>query len=215
MKKCKLFLTISIIVCSLFLVTGCETDKKQENEKTNPTGEIYTIDNNDIYYVSIDGNKFKAGDKISSVSKVNLKQKEKNLDQEIPKNRYLLSQAVIDSENNEICKFIPLNSTDSEITVRDAVIGGFEVGDYNYSKISEKTLSHNIEVIGGIKLGSSYQDLVKVLGEENYKFEHKATELLPAYTTYKYSKGYKGYEFIIDDSGKISKINWNNYDYTK
>lgn len=146
---------------------------------------------------------------------MNLKQKDKDLDEEIPKNRYLLSQSVINSDNKEVCEFVPLNSTNSTITVKDAVIGGFEVGEYNYNKISEETLALNIEIVGGIKLGSSYDDLVKVLGEEEFKFEHEADEKLkmPAYTTYKYSSGYKGFEFIIDDSGKISKIKWTNYNY--
>ena len=52
----------------------------------------------------------------------------------------------------------------------------------------------------------------KVLGEESFKHESPASTIA-GYTTYKYSKGYKGYEFIVDDSGKVSQIHWNNYSY--
>lgn len=222
MKK-KILIIIALIAVlgiALFVLIGCgknkdDSNQNKEGENSVATAEVSSIRDNSIYFVSINGTKFKAGDKISSVSKVNLKQKDKDLDEEIPKNRYLLSQSVINSDNKEVCEFVPLNSTDSTITAKDAVIGGFEVGEYNYNKISEETLALNIEIVGGIKLGSSYDDLVKVLGEEEFKFEHEADEKLkmPAYTTYKYSSGYKGFEFIIDDSGKISKIKWTNYNY--
>ena len=214
----KKLLTILVIGGLVVGLTGCGNNKDNVNQNANGENvdakeEVKSIRDNSIYFVSIDGTKFKAGDKISDVSKVNLKQKDKDLEEKIPKNRYLLSKAVVNSDNKEICKFVPLNSTESTITVKDAVIGGFEVGSYTMDKVSEETLALNIEVVGGIKLGSSYEDIVKVLGEEDYKSEHEATNLLPAYTTYKYSMGYKGYEFIIDDSGKVSQIKWNNYDY--
>lgn len=211
---------IAILGVTLFALTGCENNKEvseqNDNGKTSEkTEEVYSIRDNDIYYVTINGKKFKAGEKISSVSKVDLKQKDKNLEEEIPTNRYLMAQSVINSDEEEVCKFVPLNSTDSKITVKDAVIGGFEVGDNNYEKLSEATLALNIEVVGGLKLGSSYEDMVKVLGEENFKTEIEADEQfkMPAYTVYKYSSGYKGYDFTIDDSGKISEIKWRDYNY--
>ena len=33
--------------------------------------------------------------------------------------------------------------------------------------------------------------------------------------TYTYSSGYKGFKFIIDDNGKVSQIEWNDYDYNE
>ena len=59
----------------------------------------------------------------------------------------------------------------------------------------------------------SYEDVLKVFGEPDFKYEREAKELLPAYTSISYSSGYKGFEFIIDDSGKVSQIEWKNYDY--
>lgn len=217
----KKILSIGLIIMmmtSLFALTGCgnkSNDSKEEAKKAEV--ETFSIDNNNCYYVKINGTKFNAGDKISSVSSVGLKQKEKNLSTSIPKNRYLLAESVIDSNEKEICKFVPLNDTEDKITVADAVIGGFEVGTYNYKKISEDTLKYEIEIYGGIKLGSTYDDMVKVFGEPDFKHEAAANESLKmeAYTTYKYSKGYKAFEFIVDDSGKISQIEWNNYDYNE
>lgn len=213
---------ITILVVSLVTFTGCgnnDNKKDDKEEKSTSANEgkntVSSIKDNSIYYVKINGTTFKAGDKLSSISKVELKQKEKNLETEIPKNRYLMDQAVIDSNEKEICKFIPLNSTDSKIKAKDAVIGGFEVGDYNYDRLSKETLSYDFEIVGGIKLGSSYEDIVKVFGEEDFKYESEASKYTPAYTNYKYSSGYKGFEFTVDDSGKVSKIRWNNYDYNE
>lgn len=218
-------ITIVSIIAVIAIVVFCLVVFKGKNqvEKTNDTGnsenissdKTVSIRDNDIYFVKINGTKFKAGDKVSNVSKIGLKQKEKDLKQTIPSNRYLMATSVVNEGNKEIFKVVPLNSTEQTITYADAVIGGIELGDYNYNKISEDTLSYDFEFIGGIKLGSSYEDVVKVLGEPDYKYEHEAKELLPAYTSISYSSGYKGYEFIIDDSGKVSQIEWKNYDYNE
>ena len=202
---------IAILGSALFMLTGCgsdteedddkktssETTKEDDDKKTsNETKNKYSIGDNDSYYVIVNGTKFSAGDKISSVTNAKLKLKEKDLNQEIPKNRYLLAKSVLNSDNKEVCKFVPLNITDSTIKYEEADIGGFEVGDINYSKLSKETLDLNIEVAGGIKLGDSLEDVVKVFGEDYFKHETKANESLkmPAYTTYSYSKGYKGYK---------------------
>ena len=104
--------------------------------------------------------------------------------------------------------------TDKTISAKDATIGGIEIGNYNIDKVSEATKSLKFEVIGGLKLGDSVDDIHRVLGTETFKHEMEATRI-SAYTTYKYSKGYKGYEFIVDDSGKVSQIHWNNYSYNE
>ena len=220
----KKFLSIMVVLLILgsimFVLTGCGNDSKSlkensEKENSSESKKEYSIGDNDSYYVIINGTKFQAGDKISSVSKAGLKLKEKDLDETIPKNRYLLAKSVLNADDKEVCSFVPLNSTDATIKYEDAVIGGFEVGDINYSELSEETLALDVEVAGGIKLGSSLEDVENVLGNDYFKYEQEANESLkmPAYTTYTYSKGYKGYKFIIDDSGKVSEISWHNYSY--
>lgn len=224
MKKKNLIIIVIIVAVIIVGIVFALTrgDNKNNKSKQNGNGgetsqnsKPRSIRDNDIYYVTINGTKFKAGDKISSISKVDLKQRDKDMEDEIPKNRYLMSQSVINSNGKKICKFVPLNSTDAKITAKDAVIGGFEIGDYNYDKIDKEVLDYNIEVVGGIKLGSSYEDIKKVLGEEDFKHEQETNEKLkmPAYTTYEYSSGYKGYTFIVDNNGKVSQIKWNDYDF--
>lgn len=225
MKK---ILTILVIMLAISL-TGCnvmnDTYSSNNEKSANDEGNTSTldnsknistddvIDNNNNYFVIVKGEKFKAGDKITDVSKVNLKLKDNDLTESIPSNRYLMGKSIIGSDEKTLFKLTPLNLTASSITVKDSVIGGFEVGENNYNKLSQETLALNLEIYGGIKLGSTYDDMVKAFGTEDYKYDHEYDEKYnsPAYTVYSYSKGYKKFEFIVDDSGKISQISWNNY----
>lgn len=207
MKKVLSIILTLLMMISILTLTGCNVAKKENEESKKNPEDVYMIDDNGSYFVKINGTKFVAGDKIADVSSVGLKQKEKNLSLTIPKNRYLLSEAVVDENEKEVCKFTPLNVTDQTITNADAVIGGFEVGGYNYNDIPLETLAYTISVCGGIALGSSYDDMIRVFGEPDFKNEQDT------YTVYTYSKGYKGYDFIVDGSGKISKIEWRNYSF--
>jgi hypothetical protein len=191
--------------------------RKQEkkNSNTKSTKETtYSIENNSIYYFKVNGKTFKAGDKISDLEKAGYSLEEKVKNTSIPKNRYLMAQTVVDKDGNEVFEVIPINMTDETILAKDATIGGVEIGSYNTSKVSDATKSLKFEVAGGLKLGQSADDIHKVLGEESFKYESPASTIA-GYTTYKYSKGYKGYEFIVDDSGKVSQIHWNNYSYNE
>ena len=216
MKK-KLF---SIIVCGLLIIgiTGCGEKKAEKNNKNNDkkdtTKETYSIKDNKAFFFSVNGKTFKAGDKISDLEKAGYSLKEETKNTSIPKNRYLLAQKVVDKDGNEVFSVIPINMTNDTILAKDATIGGVEIGEYNTSKVSEATMSLKFKVVGGIKLGDSIDDIHKVLGEEDFKYEHEATTI-SAYTSYKYSSGYKGYEFLVDDSGKVSQIQWNNYSYNE
>ncbi len=214
MKK-KLF---SIVACGLlvFVLAGCGNKKEEEssNNKVDTKEETYSIKDNKTFYFTVNGKTFKAGDKISDLEKAGFSLKEKSKTTTIPKNRYLLAQAVVDKDGNEVFSVIPINMTNDTIKAQDATIGGIEIGNYNTSKVSEATKALKFEVVGGLKLGDSVEDIHKVLGEEDFKYEKEATTIA-AYTTYKYSSGYKGYEFIVDDSGKVSQIHWNNYSYNE
>ncbi len=209
MKK-KLF---SIIACSLLVIglTGCETKKVEETKKETKE-ETYSIKENKTFFFTVNGKTFKAGDKISDLEKAGYSLKEKAKETSIPKNRYLLAQAVVDKDGNEVFSVVPINITDETILAKDATIGGIEIGEYNMSKVSDATKALKFEVVGGLKLGGSVEDIHKVLGEEDFKYESEASTIA-AYTSYKYSSGYKGFEFLVDDSGVISQIKWNNYSY--
>lgn len=214
MKK-KLF---TIILCGVLIIglTGCESKKAQESNTKETKGdkieETYSIEDNKTFYFKVNGKTFKAGDKISDLEKAGYSLSEDVKNTSIPKNRYLMAQTLVDKDGNKVFSVIPINMTDNSILAKDATIGGVEIGDYNTSKVSDATKALKFEVAGGLKLGASADDIHKVLGEETFKYEREATTI-PAYTSYKYSKGYKGYEFIVDDSGKVSQIHWNNYSY--
>ena len=216
MKK-KLF---EIMLCGVLIIglTGCGGKKVKDNNnkttKEEKKEETYSIEDNKIFYFKVNGKTFKAGDKISDLEKAGYSLSEKVKNTSIPKNRYLLAQTVVDKDGNELFDVIPINMTDDTILAKDATIGGIEIGEYNTSKVSDATKSLKFEVVGGLKLGASTEDIHKVLGEESFKFEKEATTIA-AYTTYKYSKGYKTYEFIVDDSGVVSQIHWNNYSYNE
>ena len=216
MKK-KIF---AIIVCGLLVVgvTGCGDKKQVENSsngnKTESKDEKYSIKDNDTFFFTVNGKTFKAGDKISDLEKAGYSLSDKVKNTSIPKNRYLMAQTVTDKDGNEVFSVIPINMTDDTILAKDATIGGVEIGEYNTSKVSDATKKLKFKVVGDLKLGDTVEDIHKILGEESFKYEKEATTIA-AYTSYKYSSGYKGYEFIVDDSGKVSQIHWNNYSYNE
>ena len=209
---------LAIIICGVLIigVTGCVGKKAVESSntetKTETKDNTYSIKENSTFFFKVNGKTFKAGDKISDLEKAGFSLTEKAKNTSIPKNRYLLAQTVVDKDGNEVFSVIPINMTGNTILAKDATIGGVEIGDYNTSKVSEATKSLKFEIAGGLKLGATADDLHRVLGEESFKYEREATTI-PAYTSYKYSSGYKGFEFLVDDSGKVSQIKWNNYSY--
>lgn len=218
-KKILIIWLIAILGVTLFSLTGCGNNKDNSNQKNDEgnsvaTEDVNVIDNNDNYYVKIKGQKFNAGDKISDVSKVGLEQDSRVLSEKVAKNTYMIGAGrIYDSNKKIVCNLTPYNSTDSEITVADSVIGGVEVGDYQYDKISEEVLALDIEIVGGIKLGSSYDDVKKVFGETDKVYE---SETLGYKTyTYKSKEIYRSYEFTIDKDGKVSKIRWQNLVFNK
>lgn len=218
-KKILVIWLIAILVVTLFVLTGCgnnkdNSSKNDDGENSVATEKVNAIDNNDNYYVKIKGEKFNVGDKISNISKVGLEQDSRVLSEKVAKNTYMIGAGRIYNSNKKIvCNLTPYNSTGSEITVADAVIGGLEVGDYQYDKISDEVLALDIEVAGGIKLGSSYDDVKKIFGETEEVYE--AEKLGYKKYTYKSKEIYRSYEFTIDKDGKVSKIGWQNLVFNK
>lgn len=192
--------------------TGSNENQENGNSTVSENKDVDAIDNNDNYYVSVNGKKFKAGDKISNLKEVGLKQQDRVLSEKIKKNTYLIGAGSIENEaGKRIISVTPFNPTDDTITVADAVIGGCDVGEYSYSRIPKEVLDLDIE-IGGIKLGDTLEDVENVFGktENIYKSENLG------YTkyTYKSKEVYRSYEITVDDKeGKVSQIYWKNLAY--
>lgn len=210
-------LIVALLIVSIILIKNKDNSNVDDNKKDEVASEkINVIDNNDSYFVSIKGKKFKAGDKISEISKVDLKQSPDVLDEKISKNTYMIGAGSIYNANNKIvCNITPYNPTNSTITVEDAVIGGFEVGEYEYNKISDDILALEVEICGGIKLGSSYEDVKKVFGETEEQNIYKSEQLGYTKYTYRSEETYRSYEFTIDKEGKLSEIRWQNLVFNK
>ena len=212
MKKALAILLVFVLVLG---TTGCGSDSKTDNsskkESSKESSEKTSADVNDnsSYFVKIKGKKFTAGDKISTVSKVGLSQDSRMLDKEVNKNTYLIGAGgIYNSDDKRVMSLTVFNASDSKITVKDAVIGGFEAGESNYKDIKDYVLDLDLEVAGGIKFGSSLDDIEKVFGKTDNVYESESLGYKKY--TYKSKQVYRSYEFTIDSEGKVSKIYWQN-----
>lgn len=216
MKK-KILSIGMILVLNIMLITltGCESNtvessKDDNTTTTNITEEVNILDNNDNYYVIINGTKFMVGDKIANLTSIGLSRDEDSLDETIGTNTYLIGGgSIYDSDNNRVMYVTPYNDTDSTITVEDAVLGGITIGSTRYSYIKDYEFALNAEVYGGIKLGSTKEELVAAFGEPTRTYAMDGT------TTYYYNseETYRNYKFYVDDNGKVSEIYWQNLVY--
>ncbi len=191
--------------------TGSNEKQENGNSTVSENKDVEAIDNNDNYYISVKGKKFKVGDKISNVKTVGLKQQDKVLSEKIKKNVYLIGADEIENEaGNSVFGLTPYNPTEDTITVADAVIGACDVGEYAYSKISKDVLDLDIEV-GGIKLGDSLEDVEKIYGKTDNVYTSESLGYKKY--TYKSSEAFRSYEITIDKEGKVSQIYWKNLAY--
>lgn len=211
-KKITALLMAGMMALSM---VGCGGgDKGSTVAATQEDGSV-DIRDNKLYFVKIGDQTFKVGTKIPEIEKLGYTMSDKRRDETLPSNRYSMDNDMKNSDGKTLFQLKALNTGSEKVKYSEAELGGFTVGSYNSSKIPEETLALNIEFYGGLKLGGTYEDIVKALGEPDFTHKTEKTELISEYTTYKYSSGYRGFEFIVDDTGKISQISWNNYDYNE
>lgn len=233
MKK---LLSILAVFVSVFALTGCvnplknatkpiqdqaanqvkesKTTKKSSGTIDATTKKKADLNLDEDYFFIAKGKKFKAGDKISNLNSIGLKQDSRVEDQKVGKNTYLIGGGTIYNSNDKrVINVTPYNSSSEEITAKDAEIGGFEVGSYDYDSIEQEALDLNISVVGGIKLGSSYQDVKSVFGETDNTYF--AESLGYTVYTYKSDKVYRSYEITVDKNDKVCKIKWQNLEYNR
>lgn len=176
-----------------------EPEETQENEEDTKSD---FLNDNEAYFFSINGEKFYAGDEISSLSAVGFNVRESELEEELPANKYMIGAGHMENSNGDtVFSLTPYNPSDSSVKVSESVIGGFDMG-YVYAKDDETAL--NIEVYGGIKLGSTQDEVKEVFGEP--------TSTTSDLTTYYYESEevYRSYKFTFDEEGKVSNITWKN-----
>lgn len=214
MKKIKILALSIILITVLVCLTGCGFNKddekeKDENSKGKTEETVNFIDNNKSYFIMIDGDKFYAGDKIEKLSNVGYNVKSSEASQDIPANKYMIGAgSMMNSEDKRIFSVTPFNTNNSPTKVSDAVIGGIDI---SYSSAKNDDKSANFEVYGGIKLGSTEEEVKKVFGEPTSVYEGSN------YKSYKYESDevYRSYDFRFNADGKVSDIEWKNLVFNK
>ena len=202
---------IALLAISLFSFTGCgsDTENKEENNGANDvadvTEDVNFINNNDSYFFTFEGKTFKAGDKISDLSSVNLSVRDRELEEEVPANKYMIGAGyVVNADKKTILHVTPYNTEDSAVKVPETSIGGFNV---DANDIEDDSRLADVEVYGGIKLGSTEEELKEVFGEPTSVYEG---EYWDSYS-YDSDEVYRSYEFRLDkDEGKVIYIEWQN-----
>lgn len=103
----------------------------------------------------------------------------------------------------------PYNTESSAVKVPDTSIGGFDLDEDNLKYDSKLA---DVEVVGGLKLGSSLDDVKKVFGETEEIYEGTNYDQY----TYKSKEVYRNYEFKFSkDEKKVIEIKWKNLVFDK
>lgn len=183
-----------------------DTDKKQS--KTIDKTPI-DLENNDSYYFVVKGVKYKAGDKISKLVDNGFKQSKTGAEKEIPANGYLIGGgAILNSDSKTVFDVTPVNTTKEKIKGSEGQIGSFSIDKYEFEK-----LSGDVEIFGGITIGTSIEDIEAVFGEPTTKTD--ATEYVGPSYTYSAKASYRSFTFRFDKDGKLDSFRWQNYTFNK
>ena len=169
------------------------------------------VNDNDSYYFIYDGKKFNAGDKISSIEeKTDLVVREREKTEDVPANKYMIGAGYIQTADKKTSFYVtPYNTESSAVKVPDTSIGGFDLDEDNLKYDSKLA---DVEVVGGLKLGSSLDDVKKVFGETEEIYEGTNYDQY----TYKSKEVYRNYEFKFSkDEKKVIEIKWKNLVFDK
>lgn len=196
---------LKIAICGLFLITIVGCGKKEDNNTQNDNNkQVDFINDNQSYYVSIDGKKYFAGDKIESLTEVGFHLRDREKDEEVPANKYMIGAGYMQNdENKTVFHVTPFNIESSAIKITDAIIGGFSMGD-SYTKNDER--SANFEVYGGIKLGADMEEVKSIFGEPSNTSETTNSVVY----RYESSEVYRNYKFTFNKENKVTEISWQN-----
>lgn len=108
------------------------------------------------------GKKFTAGDKLSDIEdKTSLAFNTKEKDEEVPANRYMIGAGHLENSNKKsVLSVVPYNPGSSAAKIPDTLIGGFSLDSYDLKY--ESSLA-DVEIVGGIKLDSTIEEVKKYL----------------------------------------------------
>lgn len=232
---------ITLLVISLFTMTGCENKENNQsitnNAEKNETNEAIenksenttdnTVANKDenkntpkeidktpinindskSYFFVVKGKKYYSGDKISDLTSSEFTFNKTGSEKEIPVNGYLIGGgSVQNSDKHTVFSVTAYNNTKEKIKGSDAVIGGFNLDKYGYDY-----LSGDIEIFGGITIGTSIDDVKAVFGEPSKKTEE--TQYSGPSYTYDAEARYREFVFNFDKEGKVKSLSWRNFNF--
>lgn len=202
--------SLALFLC--FALIGCKTkdeDKTKNNDTSKNEEKEVTDPLNDNDNYLIDGKKFKAGDKLSDLEEAGYSLKESSKSEEVPANKYMIGAGYMyNSEEKSVFDVTPFNPSDSAVNIQDSFIGGFSLDDYS-AKNDARLLT--FEVYGGIKLGSTDEEVKKAFGEPS-----SVTDLEEyARTVYHYNSDevYRSYKITFGEEGKVISIEWKNLEF--
>ena len=183
----------------------------KDEKKTTKTIDKTPIDleNSDSYYFVVNGVKYKAGDPISKLKENGFKQSKTGAEKEIPANGYLIGGgAILNSDSKTVFDVTPVNVTSEKIKGADGKIGSFSI-----DKSEAEKLSGDVEIYGGITIGTSIEDIEAIFGEPKTKTD--ATEYAGPTYTYSANASYRSFTFRFDKEGKLDSFRWQNYTFNK
>lgn len=203
---------LKIMICGLCLIgiTGCGKKEDSQNQNNNEVNEkVDFINDNKSYFVMIDGKKYSAGDQISDLAEVGYHLRDREKDEEVPANKYMIGAGYMQNDSNKtVFSVTPFNIESSAVKISDAIIGGFSLGE-SYAKNDERSAS--FEVYGGIKLGADMEEVKSVFGEPSNTSETTNSIVY----RYESSQVYRNYKFTFNKENKVTDISWQNLVFNK
>lgn len=183
-------------------MTGCGS-KDDGYEGIGETVSNF-LDENDSYYIIVNGWKFYAGDNISDLATVGYYIRDVETEVEIPADTYMTGGgSMVNAKGEVIFQLIPVNIQQTTISITDSCIGGITLNN-DLAKADVK--SAQFEVYGRIKLGSTEQDVTTVFGEPTTMSEADHCKVY----RYESNDPDRYYIFTFDEKGKVSEIQWSN-----
>lgn len=186
-----------------------DDDDDDDNDGDDSYSEPAKVDG--AYYVKIDGKKYTFRNKLSDLSESGYEVNDKVKDEKVPAGKYMIMIGggyLTNKANDTDFKITPYNDSSDDTTFPNAMLGSVTISD-TYDE-DEQAILEKIEFYGGIHLGSSRKDLIKVFGEPTESKEYDNYKG-GKYEKIEYQdKTWKKFEFQVED-GKVTEMSWTNY----
>ena len=123
-KTIKTIAVIAILAIAVFGLSGCGKQANKNNSDENKSSKSEStnfIDSKDSYFISIDGKKFYAGDKISDLESAGYTVRKSEANEKVPANKYMIGAGhMVTKDNKSSFSVTPYNNTGSSVNVSEA-----------------------------------------------------------------------------------------------